>query len=125
METIHRSELYRLVKLNEIEAFTPEQLKIFAEENLKDIEISKGNRDDLMKSVVDEIKSFVPFKVADADAEGHLVYSTMMIRKAQIDWDLPGDDISKSRSGTYLNTAENRKAARVGQQYGEKGLKAD
>ena len=119
METIHQTELDKRVKLNELEAFTPEQVKIYAEENLALSKEEGANKDDIMKSVADEIRTFTPFKVIGSDHEGHVTEKIMMVRAAQIEWDEPTDDISKARSGTYKNTPENVKLGRVGKRYGE------
>lgn len=43
METIHKDDLDRKIKLNEVEAFTYEQVKLFAEENMNEITKSLDN----------------------------------------------------------------------------------
>ena len=119
MQTIHKDDLDRKIKLNEVEAFTYEQVKLFAEENMNEIAKSEGSKDEIMKAVADEIKSFSPIKVISANAEGHLQEDFMFVRAAQILWDEPKEgEIQKSRAGTYMNTPENMKLGRVGQKYG-------
>lgn len=121
MNTIHQEDLDKKVKLNELEVFTANQLKQFAEENMNEINKSEGSKDELMKAVADEIKSFIPYKSIGTDQEGHVTQSIVFIRPAQILWDKPKEgEIQKSRSGTYMNTPENVKLGRVGQKYGVK-----
>lgn len=115
METTLQSELNKQVKLGEIEVFTAEQIKSFVEESNAEIQKSTGNKDVEFKQVADEVKSFTPIIVY---ADDTLEKSIRFFRRAQIRWDEPTDDISKARSGTYMNTPENRKAGRVGQKYG-------
>lgn len=116
METILQSDLNKSLKLGEVECFTSEQIKSYAQEAYDEINKSTGGKEALMKEVADEIRSFKPFLVVNDD---DLSKSIKFIRRAQIAWDEPvGDDISKSRSGTYMNTPENRKLGRVGRRYG-------
>jgi len=116
METILKSDLDKGVKLGEIEVFTAEQIKSYVEQSNDAIEKSIGDKDALRSEVATEVKSFRPIKVWD---DTTLEKSIQFIRPAQIKWDEPtGDDISKSRSGTYMNTPENRKKGIVGNKYG-------
>jgi len=116
METILKSDLEKSVKLGEVEVFTAEQIKQFATDAYEEIQKSVDGQDKMYAEVASEVKSFKPIKVWD---DKTLEKSIMFIRPAQIRWDEPvGDDICKSRSGTYLNTPENRKLGRVGKKYG-------
>lgn len=117
METILKSELDKTIELNEVEAFTPQQLKDYAEQAVNEIQKSNESKENVYAEVASEIRSFKPMMVWD---DKTLQKSIMMVRPAQIKWDTPTDDISKSRSGTYMNTPENKKLGRVGKKYGEK-----
>ena len=122
MQTIHKDDLDRKIKLNEVEAFTYAQLQMFVNENNSLIEKSEGSKEDIQKAIVDEIKSFSPIKVISANSEGHLQEDFMFVRAAQILWDEPKEgEIQKSRGGTYMNTPENMKLGRVGAKYGASG----
>jgi len=115
MKSLTQSELNTLVKLENLEVFTPEQLKKYVEDCNDTITKSEGSKAEMYKEVADEMRSFTPYMVWDDDT---LEKSIKMVRRAQIEWDEPTDDISKARSGKYTNTPENRKLGRVGKQYG-------
>jgi hypothetical protein len=114
MKTVLKSDLDKLVEIGEVEVFTPTQLKSYVEMSNDAISKSEGSRDDLYKSVVDEMRSFEPVTMWDDDT---LQKSTVMVRPAQIAWDKKGDDIEKSLSGRFLDTELNRKFDRVGLHY--------
>jgi hypothetical protein len=78
---------------------------------------STEGREMMIQEVAMEIRSFTPMLVWDDDT---LQKSIKLVRPAQIIWDKKEDedDISKSRSGIYANTSENKKMGRVGMKYG-------
>ena len=114
MKTVLKSDLYKLVEIGEVEVFTPAQLKSYVEMSNDSISKSEGSKDELYKSVVDEMRSFEPVTMWD---DKDLQKSVVMVRPAQIAWDNKGDDIEKSLSGRFLDTELNRKFDRVGLHY--------
>lgn len=114
MKTVLKSDLYKLVEIGEVEVFTPAQLKSYVEMSNDSISKSEGSKNELYKSVVDEMRSFEPVTMWD---DKDLQKSVVMVRPAQIAWDNKGDDIEKSLSGRFLDTELNRKFDRVGLHY--------
>jgi len=114
MESTLQSELDKQVKLGEIEVFTPEQIKSFVDDANAVISKSEGSKESMFKEIADEVKSFKPILVYD---DKTLEKSIKMWRPAQIAWDEATDDITKSRTGVYLNTTLNKSLGRVGMRY--------
>jgi hypothetical protein len=117
METYTQKDFEKKVKLEDLEVFTSKELKDFAENSMNEISKSEGSKDELMKSVADEIRTFKPVMIYSDTLEKSIKF----IRPSQVEWDtVEGDNIQKSRSGVYKNTPENKKLGRIGQKYGGK-----
>lgn len=115
MKTITKADLDKLVKTDGLETFTADQLKSFSQESYNQIEksLTGKEKEKALSDVLKEVKSFTPYLVWGDD----LTKSIMFVRPQQVKWDEPTDDISKARTGTFLNTPENRLLGRVGQRY--------
>lgn len=133
-----REELDKLIKSNDLERYTQQQFKQFIESNEEVlIKGEKGELDDIEKSeyatIIEELQSFTMVNVFDTapESKNRIVKSIEFIRPKQVEWDEieksedGEEDLSKARSGVYVDTSLNRKLGRVGQKYGSKKQSTD
>lgn len=126
-----QEELDKLVKSNDLECFSKEQFDQYVISN-KELLI-KGESEELDEiekneytEVTEEIRSFAKVDVYSKSSNGSsmLEKSIVYIRPKQVEWGelekSEGEELSKSKSGTYTDTSLNRKLGRVGQKYGSK-----
>ena len=119
MKSYSQEEFNRMVSDNELEVFTADQLQLFAKEADAEILKSEGSREEIMKAVADEIRTFTPSKVWGLDTKNQLQSNIVFTRPQQVEWEpVEGDEIQKSRGGIYKDTPENRKLGRVGKKFG-------
>ena len=114
MKTFTKEDFEKSVKMNDLEVFTPGQIKAFVSSAGSEIEKSIEGKEDLMKSIADEVRSLTPNKVWGKDENGKLDYQILMTRPSQVEW----DSIEKS-NGTYKETNFNKTLDRVGKKVKE------
>lgn len=117
---ITRSDFEKACKLNNLEYFTSDQVESWFKDSKELIEKSQTEElNDIEKSQVDEFTATAPNLSLVSVLNDDLTKSAMYVRPSQIDWDKDENgDLMKAKSGTYLDTPENRKLGRVGQKYG-------
>jgi len=121
-DSMTKSDFDKMVKLEDLEYFTSSQLKNFVKESSDQIIKSEGSKEEMYHELAVEVRSLKPIIVWDDNLEKSIYH----VRRRQVEWDkTEGDEISKARGGTYLNTPENQKLGRVGQKYGGNGKKEE
>jgi hypothetical protein len=132
MIRVSKKDFDLFVRDNNPEVFNQEAVSNWIsdiKETLQKSELDELN--DIEKGEIDnfkeEINSFTPVEVIspnDDPLQKGLKYETFFIREQQVEWDKVekglNDDIEKSRSGVYKDTALNRKMGRVGSKFGGK-----
>lgn len=125
-----KEDLDKLIKSGEHEVITQDQFRDWIEANEE--VLLKGERDELDEleksehtTLIAEINSYAKVDVwrHSQESKNRVEKSVVLIRPKQVEWDAiekseDGEEIEKSKSGTYTDTALNRKLGRVGQKYG-------
>jgi len=132
MIRVSKKDFDLFVRDNNPEVFNQEAMSNWIsdiKETLQKSELDELN--DIEKGEIDnfkeELNSFTPVEVIapnEDPLQKGLKYETFFIREQQVEWDKVekslDNDIEKSRSGIYKDTALNRKMGRVGVKFGGK-----